>query len=70
LGDLFKKSAKAPADAGANYNSTKFSISSFKGVSGDAVKASSSSSDSSIPVVAIVIIVVGACIILKKNKKE
>jgi len=69
IGDLFKKSASAPKDAGASYNSTKFDINNFKGVSGDA-QSSGSSSTPIIPIVVVVIVFGAVSVIVKKAKDK
>ena len=67
LGDLFKKSASAPKDAGAEYNSTKFSIDSFKGVSGTAQKVGGGSSPIAKIIIALALVLI-ACVIFTKAR--
>lgn len=70
IGDLFKKNADAPSNAGANYNSTSFNIDKYQGVSGEAVSVSACS----IPVlpcaIVVVVLVVVIIVIAKKKSKK
>lgn len=71
LGSLFRKTASAPKDAGADYNSTKFSISSFKGVSGNAGASSAGLPAKPMILVALVMLVcVAAIAIANKCRRK